>query len=133
MQIQRQDGGAIADQNLGRQTIAIANAAHRLKQEARQILLLRKILEERKIGAGATSQHKAENQNAAPTHSASAYLLSSFFFGGGSTVTLTAVSFRSASSVASTVIGVSRSISEGLIDFFPCRNLVLCERRIETV
>jgi len=38
MQIERQDRRAVADKNLGVQMIAIADPAHRLNGEARQIL-----------------------------------------------------------------------------------------------
>jgi len=39
MQVERQNRRTLADQDLSGQTISIANAAHRLNREARQILV----------------------------------------------------------------------------------------------
>jgi hypothetical protein len=56
MQIERQDGRTVADQNLRGQVVAIAQAVHGLNGELRKILVPGQILERPALGMGAAGE-----------------------------------------------------------------------------
>lgn len=62
MEIERQDRRTVADQNLSGQTIAIAQAMHRLDFKARKILSSRHILKRLVVGVSAAGQQQEEGQ-----------------------------------------------------------------------
>ncbi len=113
MQIERQDGRAIADYYLGSQMIAIAQAMNGLNGESREIFFATEIAQRALIRGRAAHDYERQQNSAAPFH------LLSLFFRGGFTITLIAVNLRSPSSLASTVTSVSISMSVALIGSFP--------------
>ena len=113
MQIQRENRRAIADHNLGSQMIAVSQAMHRLNGEARKIFFPGKTPQGSLIRRCAARDYETQQKSGPQIHFAS-----SFFF-GTSTITLIAVNLRSESSLASTVTGVSISMSVALIGSLP--------------
>jgi hypothetical protein len=93
--------------------IAIADTVHCLNVKSGKITATGKIFEGPSLWPRATRDYEARQKSGPQFHFAS-----SFFF-GTSTITLIAVNLRSESSLASTVTGVSISMSVALIGSLP--------------